>query len=72
MRWLGSLCIPFSIILTKADKKYGTLAKKNHTALLKALSEDWESIPPIFPVSAHDTLGIEPLWTYISTLSEPK
>lgn len=72
MRWLGSSCIPFSIILTKADKKYGTIAKKNHAALLKALTEDWESIPPIFSVSAHDTLGIDPLLTYINALSEPK
>ncbi|WP_243517188.1 MULTISPECIES: ribosome biogenesis GTP-binding protein YihA/YsxC [unclassified Candidatus Cardinium] len=70
MRWMGEQHIPFSIILTKADKKHKTVAQKHHTALMHSLQQDWATMPPIFMVSAHNRLGIEQLLDYIKLITK--
>lgn len=68
MRWLGENHIPFSIILTKADKKNKIATKKNHMALMSILAKDWATMPPIFFVSANDKLGMETVLAYVQEI----
>lgn len=69
MRWLGESRIPFSIILTKADNKHKALTKKNHAALTHILAEDWETMPSIFLVSAHDKSGMQEVLAHIQEIT---
>lgn len=52
MRFLGEHQIPFYIILTKIDKCTKLEMTKFRSQLKNKLAKDWESIPPIFEVSA--------------------
>ena len=46
IRLLGENGVPFGIIFTKADKLSKTAAKNNVENICKALSEEWEELPP--------------------------
>jgi GTP-binding protein len=72
MRWLGECHIPFSIILTKADRKNKMASQKNHASLMRILAEDGETTPPMFFVSAHDKLGMEIVLSYIQEITSKK
>lgn len=69
IEWLAAHDIPFAIILTKADKKHKMVAQKHYLALKHNLKPDWPTMPPIFMVSAHNKLGIEPVLNYIQVLT---
>lgn len=68
--WLGAHHIPFAIILTKADKKNKMAAQKHYMALTRALQQNWATMPPIFMVSAHNRLGMEPVLDYIQAATQ--
>ncbi len=68
--WLGAHHIPFAIVFTKADKKHKIIAKKHHMALTSTLQQDWEKLPPIFVVSAHNRMGLVPILDYIQTVTQ--
>ncbi len=63
--WLGTNGIPFAIVFTKADKTKGGALKKNVNAFLKALSEEWEELPPHFITSSEKALGRDDVLNYI-------
>ncbi|AWN82031.1 ribosome biogenesis GTP-binding protein YihA/YsxC [Candidatus Cardinium hertigii] len=69
MRWLGLNHIPFSIILTKSDKKNKSIVHKNHQIFLHTLAQEWATLPPIFFVSAHDQLGLDNVRTYMQAIT---
>ena len=71
INWLGQHQIPFSIILTKADKKHKTITQKHHMTLTRILQQEWATIPPLFMVSAHNRLGMENLLGYIQAVTDP-
>ncbi|HET8963288.1 MAG TPA: ribosome biogenesis GTP-binding protein YihA/YsxC [Chitinophagales bacterium] len=63
--WLGESGLPFSIIYTKTDKR----RKEGKTSdFEKKLSENWETMPPIFITSAEKKLGKEKVLQYISEI----
>ena len=68
IRWLGENQIPFTIILTKADKAHKIQVQKHYKALQYSLSKEWGSLPPIFLISVHQKLGIQAILDYIQTL----
>ena len=57
IRMLGENGVPFGIIFTKADKLSKTAAKNNVENICKALSEEWEELPPYFVTSSATGLG---------------
>ena len=57
IRLLGENGVPFGIIFTKADKLSKTAAKNNVENICKALSEEWEELPPYFVTSSATGLG---------------
>ena len=57
IRMLGENGVPFGIIFTKADKLSKTAAKNNVENSCKALSEEWEELPPNFVTSSATGLG---------------
>ncbi|MGI2298736.1 ribosome biogenesis GTP-binding protein YihA/YsxC [Candidatus Cardinium hertigii] len=72
IEWLGVHGIPFAIVLTKADKKNKRVVQKHYMALTATLKEGWETMPPIFMVSAHDRVGMGNLLDYIQLVTQPQ
>lgn len=62
--------IPFSIILTKTDKKYRSVTQLNYQKLIALLQEAWAILPPLFRVSVYDKVGVKELLTYIQKISK--
>ena len=65
IRMLGENGVPFGIIFTKADKLSKTAAKNNVENICKALSEEWEELPPYFVTSSATGLGKDDLLGFI-------
>ena len=65
IRMLGENGVPFGIIFTKADKLSKTAAKNNVENICKALSEEWEELPPYFVTSSATGLGKDELLGFI-------
>jgi GTP-binding protein len=63
---LAELGLPFSIILTKADKLSTQSAQKQVQLLTKRLADDWEELPNIFVTSAFSRKGREEILRYIA------
>lgn len=69
IEWLGEEGIPFAIIFTKADKNKSGELKKNVSAFLRKLSEQWETLPPHFVSSSENRLGRNEILAYIETIN---
>ena len=69
MRWLNNNYIPFSIILTKADKLTKKKVLENKKKYLNAILKEWENSPQIFITSSQKKIGREKILKYISTLN---
>ena len=71
MQWMGEHQIPFSIILTKADK-LKPMAIEHHVAEYKAkmLEDAWEEMPNYFVTSSTKNMGKEELLAYIHSINE--
>lgn len=65
IRLLGENGVPFGIIFTKADKLSKTAAKNNVENICKALSEEWEELPPYFVTSSATGLGKDEVLGFI-------
>ena len=65
IRMLGENGVPFGIIFTKADKLSKTAAKNNVENICKALSEEWEELPPYFVTSSATGLGKDEVLGFI-------
>ena len=65
IRMLGENGVPFGIIFTKADKLSKTAAKNNVENICKALSEEWEELPPYFVTSSASGLGKDDVLGFI-------
>lgn len=65
IRMLGENGVPFGIIFTKADKLSKTAAKNNVEKICKALSEEWEELPPYFVTSSATGLGKDEVLGFI-------
>ena len=65
IRLLGENGVPFGIIFTKADKLSKTAAKNNVENICKALSEEWEELPPYFVTSSATGLGKDDVLDFI-------
>ncbi|MBP3785188.1 MAG: YihA family ribosome biogenesis GTP-binding protein [Bacteroidaceae bacterium] len=69
IHFLGEEGVPFSLIFTKADKVSAAVAQANINLMKKTLSEEWESLPPIFLTSSERGLGCEELLSYIGEIN---
>lgn len=70
INWLGEHQIPFTILLTKADKASKQQVQKSLAMLNRKLSNDWAVLPQVFVTSSRDRTGREELSRYIQqTLS---
>ena len=65
IRMLGENGVPFGIIFTKVDKLSKTAAKNNVENICKALSEEWEELPPYFVTSSASGLGKDEVLGFI-------
>ena len=65
IRLLGENGVPFGIIFTKADKLSKTAAQNNVENICKALSEEWEELPPYFVTSSATGLGKDEVLDFI-------
>ena len=65
IRMLGENGVPFGIIFTKADKLSKTATKNNVENICKALSEEWEELPPYFVTSSASGLGKDEVLGFI-------
>lgn len=70
IQWLTETGLPFSVVLTKADKLSKNEQAKMQGVIRKALSCPAET--EIFPVSAEKKEGIEALWERILLCVEEK
>ena len=70
MEWLGENGIPFSIIITKADKLKGGRLKMNINAYLRELSKQWEELPPYFISSSENRTGRTEILDYIENINK--
>ena len=70
IRMLGENGGPFGIIFTKADKLSKTAAKNNVENICKALSEEWEELPPYFVTSSASGLGKDEVLGFIDNCNK--
>lgn len=68
--WLASNGIPFSLVLTKADKLSNSQTLKNIAVWEAELSKDWEELPKMIITSSESGKGKEELLEYISTINK--
>lgn len=66
--WLGNNSIPFSLVFTKIDKLSSSKLNKNLSIYKTRLSEEWETLPPIFTTSAEAQYGRNEILNYIETI----
>lgn len=69
IHFLGENGVPFAIIFTKADKMKRTELDGNVNAFLKALSEEWEELPPHFVTSSANGTGRDAVLDYIDGIN---
>lgn len=67
---LGENNIPFSIILTKADKLKKGVLEKNYRSFREKLLLSWEELPPIFISSSLKKQGLEEIRNYIEKVNK--
>ena len=70
IEWLGASRIPFSLVVTKADKLTAGKAKANLEGYKKTLEVTWEELPPIFVTSSEKRQGKEELLDYIDSINK--
>lgn len=70
--FLGQNCIPLSIVFTKADKQNQRETALNVNAFKKALSNEWEELPPIFITSSVSGTGRSKILDYIELINNSK
>lgn len=69
MEWLGENGVPFVIVFTKADKLNAERKRKCIDVYRNAMSDTWESTPPVFMTSAKNRTGRQELMDYIDGLN---
>ncbi len=67
--FLGRNSVPFSIVFTKADKVSRNRLKTAINDYSAVLSEQWETLPPMFSTSAETRMGREELLSYIESIN---
>jgi GTP-binding protein len=70
--FLGQNGIPLSIVFTKADKQNQRETALNVNAFKKALSNEWEELPPIFITSSVSGTGRSKILDYIELINNSK
>ena len=70
INWLGQSSIPFTIVITKADKLPVTRVQSNVAAYKRKLSETWEEMPPMFITSSEKRDGRDELLDYIDSINK--
>ena len=70
--FLGQNGIPLSIVFTKADKQNQRETALNVNAFKKALSIEWEELPPIFITSSVSGTGRSKILDYIELINNSK
>jgi GTP-binding protein len=65
---LGEWQVPFSIVLTKADKEKPGVVQRNADTFAKKLLEDWEDLPPMFLTSSEKKTGREDLLAFVEAV----
>jgi len=69
IQWLGENEVPFALVFTKGDKLGKTKLGANVAAYLRALSEQWEELPPHFVTSSVARAGRDELLDYIQQIN---
>ncbi len=69
LRWLGENGIPFSIVMTKADKLSFSKLKQQVQHYKDVLAEEWEELPPFFVTSSESKSGRDELLDYIESIN---
>ena len=62
---LGENGVPFSIVFTKIDKLSTNQLRRSVETWKRTLSEQWESLPPMFTTSSSDGRGRDEILDYI-------
>jgi GTP-binding protein len=70
IEFLGENEVPFALVFTKIDKISRGKLEGTLEAYKKALSEQWEELPPIFTSSAEKKLGRDELLDYIDSINQ--
>ncbi len=70
MRFLGENEIPFSIVLTKADKLNSAKLGKNLAKYKKKMLQQWEYLPTFYVTSSTSKLGRDEILNDISRYNE--
>lgn len=70
MQFLGRQQVPFSLIFTKTDKLSDGELQRNLETYKKIMLKSWESLPPIFQVSALKKRGREEVLEYIEEMNQ--
>ena len=70
MEFLGNNQIPFALIFTKTDKLKKTELQNNLGDYKKEMLKTWDSLPPIFEVSATTRNGRLEILDYINELNQ--
>ena len=70
--FLGQNGIPLSIVFTKADKQNQRETALNVNSFKKALSNEWEELPPLFITSSVSGTGRSKILDYIELINSSK
>jgi len=70
MKFLGNNQVPFAIIYTKTDKLKKSELTRNLEIYKKEMLKSWESLPPVFEVSAVTRKGRMEILEYIQELNQ--
>ncbi|MFM7195083.1 MAG: GTP-binding protein, partial [Bacteroidota bacterium] len=68
MAWLAGNGLPFTIVFTKSDKLTRQQLSVHTEQYKRALSEEWEELPPMMITSSETGLGREGLLSEIKSL----
>lgn len=68
--FLGTNGVPLALVFTKADKEKQREVMANIKAMKKALSEQWEELPPMFLTSAVTGQGRDTVLDYIDNINQ--
>jgi GTP-binding protein len=68
MQQMGTMGMPFAIVLTKVDKLSKTVFQAQVDGYKQKLLEDWEELPPMFITSATKREGRDEIVTYIEAV----
>ena len=68
--WLGVSSVPFSIVVTKADKLGPVKARQNAERWMESLRDTWETLPPYFITSSEKKTGRQEVIDYIGQIND--